>query len=313
MKKSLLLSSAVMLLLATGCKSDDPTQQLTYYVPGYNFALDTATGDVALSQTDYSCVFELYGGEAQIAVNDVLLPGGETVSFVASDMSFNTYASTTASVTNLNTSEATFSKDIDLTNFSVKLYNSKNNISVSVPGVTPVYSNTFYPVMGFNYGNYRVRTFWPDATYTGNTYTNYGGDEEFKNDTMGYRVVMNIKDSRNYTADVYLLNAQFAPKAPVIQVIRLKGLKLEFGKTGIVITGENVIPEMILSGDITGDETTGTTDDSYLPAPTYIFKEFKFITSGQLIAADINYKVGENYSARFSGSYLPTISTSSSN
>jgi hypothetical protein len=309
MKKTLLFGASAILLLATSCGSDQPSQTLTYHVPGYNLAVDATTGDAVISQTDYICAFELYGGTAQVAVSDVTLPGGESLSFVASDMSFLSYQSSPYTLISVSTSDATLDKNIDLSNFSIKLYNGKNAIDVSVPGLTAVTSNNFYPVVGFNYGNYRVRTFWPDATYTGNTYTSYGGDEEFKNENMGYRVVMNLKDNRNYTADVYLLNAQFAPKAPVIQVIRLKGLNLEFGKSGIVVSGENVIPEMILSGDITGDETTGTTEDSYVPAPTYIFKEFKLISGGQLIAADINYKVGENYSARFSGSYLPSIST----
>lgn len=312
MKKTLLFGALGLAMIATGCSDDEPTQTITYHVPAYNLAVDAATGDAVVSTTKYDCNFETYKGQATVVASDVKLPGGQELGFTAADMKYFSLDVSGATVVSVNSLTPALTSGSDITNFSMRLYDAKYEVKdIVVPGVSGTASTSFYPVISYRHGNYRVNTFWPDATYKGNTYTNYGEPEEYKNENISYRVVMNLNDSRNYTADVYLLNAKFAPKAPQIAVIRLKGLKVEFGVNGIVIKATDVVPDMIMGGDVTGGSSTD--ENGYLPNPAFTFRDFTFVSSGALTDASITYKVNNPggaaaYEGRFNGSYLPAVS-----
>ena len=73
----------------------------------------------------------------------------------------------------------------------------------------------------------------------------------------------------------------------------LKGLKVKFVSDGYIISGRDIIPEMV-----------GET--SSVPNPNFPFKTFEFKTvSDDMVSAIASFRVGDRFEGEFSGGYMP--------
>lgn len=144
-------------------------------------------------------------------------------------------------------------------------------------------------------GKWKIATFWPDLTYRGSTMTIFPGQSEpFTTDGISYRLVMqrNLDNSITDKADVIFYNAQFAPQAPALKAIVLKDLKLEFTPRGFRVSGTNVVPKVLMDGNVLTDNTR------------YTFDKFDMNSSGTMTTAAIDYTVAGIYRGSFSGSCM---------
>lgn len=195
------------------------------------------------------------------------------------------------------------SKDVQITDFSCILtfaaYQPSAEISgypVSVPKndryAGTARENEYYTVMSYKIDNkWDVSTFWPDVTFKGMTTTTYPGMEEpFKSDKIEYRVVLDLKTEGAPKADVFMINAQFAPKAPLLR-LALRGLPVKFVAGGYNIDVENVNPEQIEGGNFTENKA-------------FPFDKFSLHFSAESGRANIEYQVKTVLKGSFAGYYF---------
>lgn len=141
---------------------------------------------------------------------------------------------------------------------------------------------------------YLVRTFQEDTFFSGETVTSYpyqGETVTAKPEGITYRIHLDLENNK---AVFIIYNAKFSgvPAEPVKEVIIVEGLDVEYSKDGIVITGENLVPEI--------GEANATT-----PYPSYIFNSIRFETTDDLLTeCKISYKVAGIYNGEFTGKYI---------
>lgn len=194
-------------------------------------------------------------------------------------------------------------KDIQITDFTCILTYAAYQPSAEIPGY-PVSvpkndryagtarENEYYTVMSYKIDNkWNVSTFWPDVTFKGATTTTYPGMEEpFTSDKIEYRVVLDLKTEGAPKANVFMINAQFAPKAPML-MLALRNLPVTFHADGYSIDVENVNPEQIEAG--------GFTENKEFP-----FDKFSLKFSASSGRADIKYQVKTVFNGSFGGYYF---------
>lgn len=167
---------------------------------------------------------------------------------------------------------------------------------VSVPKndkiTDPARQREYYTVMSYKLDDkWRVRTFWPDVTFKGTTTTSYPGmDKSFTSDKIEYRVVLDLKKEGAPKADVFLINACFAPNMPKLK-LALRGLPVTFNENGYVIEVTDVNPELIEGEDFT--ENRG-----------FPFDRFSMTFDAEKCSADIEYKVKKVFDGKFNGNYI---------
>lgn len=158
------------------------------------------------------------------------------------------------------------------------------------PNISPI------PIMKYEIGDaYTVRTFPQSAFFSGNTKTTFtdesGHGGSFTSDAPLYNVVIDPVEKK---ADIYMINAKFAEQMPLMN-LHLKDLNVEFVSDGYIISGENIIPEMV-----------GTSSTTGVPNPAFPFKSFRMLTvSDDMVSVSANFRVGERYAGEFNGSYMP--------
>lgn len=141
---------------------------------------------------------------------------------------------------------------------------------------------------------YLVKTFQEDTFFAGETTTTYpyqGQTVTANPEGILYRIHLNLEKNK---AALIMYDAKFSgvPQEPKKEVIIIDGLDVEFSKDGIVITGENIIPEI--------GESNATT-----PYPSYVFNSVRFETTDNLLTeCKISYKVAGIYSGEFTGKYI---------
>ena len=123
---------------------------------------------------------------------------------------------------------------------------------------------------------YKVRTFWEDAVFYGNTNTTFTD-----------------KDGNPGTFS----SIQPAAQQPDIRIMILDNLSLEFTNDGYVIKGDNVIPKAVMG-------QTGTTAT---PFPAFTFDSFEMTSTGDLTTAIAQFSVqGGRYNGDFKGFWAVT-------
>lgn len=162
-------------------------------------------------------------------------------------------------------------------------------------------------VGGYQVGqDFQVNTFTTDCTYEGITTTSYpgmGGMQSYTSKTIYYRIVLDITEKK---ACVVMYNAKFSNVAaePAKPIVYLKGLDITWGNGKYEVSGENLVPQIILDNKL----------ESY---PAFTFKSFKMETVGSaMVDAHITYEVdntvGErtiNYRGTFTGKTATIPST----
>lgn len=153
---------------------------------------------------------------------------------------------------------------------------------------------------------YRVRTFWDDAVFYGNTNTTFtdkeGNSGSFSTIKPAFRIKMYFKSDEltgtpEYKASVIIYNAKFAQQQPDIRFMLLENLTLEFTNEGYVVKGHNIIPKAIMG-------QTGTTATPY---PTFMFDSFQMTSTGDLTTASAQFSVaGRRYDGDFNGFWAVT-------
>lgn len=150
-------------------------------------------------------------------------------------------------------------------------------------------------VASFNIGNlYSVKTYPTDAVYMGTTKTSYtmqGMQQNAENKNIFYQVKINPTEKK---ANLAMYNAKFSdsPNEPTKTAIYVKNLDVEFSPSGITITGENVIPDVL-----EGSSTT--------PNERYVFNTISFKTTNEkLNECQISYEVAGMYFGEFTGNYI---------
>lgn len=147
-----------------------------------------------------------------------------------------------------------------------------------------------YTVMSYNYGPWKVRTFWPDMTFCGQTKSTFPGmTEPNVNEKMSYRVYMHRNQDNSLTgkADVIIYSASFAPGMPDITIV-VKDLDLKFDNNGYEVSGTDVVPYMVEAGALQ-------------IAPRYKFNELKMNVNGDLTAMQASFTVAGSLNANFLG------------
>lgn len=308
MKHSLIFGTALATALVfSSClkDNDDSSSTTKVTIPAFNLYTpisDASEVTTGLAYYSFTTVFP----EQTIAidVDNMALPGGGTAGFETTAIKF-VQGQMTADGANYLTWE--FSSDNPSKSgnriSSLKAFITQTAYApgdVDVPGYPRLIpGNTFqYVVMQYNLNDtWRVRTFWPDMTFRGSTTTTYpedmtnpsGGKLTFQNDDIAYRVVMELTKEHALTgkADIIFYNAKFAPKAPEITVV-LKNLDVKFTNAGYTVSGKDIIPYMVESGEL--QET-----------PRFKFNSISVDCTSDLTTSIITYQVAGVYSGRFQG------------
>ena len=147
-------------------------------------------------------------------------------------------------------------------------------------------------VMNYRVGNSTVRTFCADSFFRGETTTSYslGPNAPEKNFTTSdavYRVKF-AEDMK--TASVVIYNVQFAEEMQKkLTAVVLKDLPVTLGHRGYIISGTDLVPEML--------------DDSGLtPMPRYTFDRISIeSTDAQLTSIRCDYTVAGSFKGVFEG------------
>lgn len=275
---------------------DDNNYQSTVYICANH--VTAPDGQAFATNANYTMTFYYMLGTASVSTSDLSLGYGN-MGFLTNGMDLTT------------TYYQYNGQRLDVTSFSGGT-GSGNGVTVAnLGGFTssivnilgtndPI--NPMYPfisriplVMSYKANNdYTVKTFMPDAIYTGNTTIATVGSEAdpFQNDAIRYRVVFD-KDFKK--ADVIFYNAKFADRMPVTINFVLQDLDVEFNRNGYVLKGENLTPSLYESDGLT-------------PAPNYQVTSFEWInTSDDLTVSSARYTVQigpAQYLGTFQGFYV---------
>lgn len=295
MKRFLLPVMAGAMLLTACSKESDATQTFTYEV--YNLATSIHPDETpAVSEGKYGMVYNISEGKVTVSTNYFLLPGNLNGSFLLNNIPFTSYTSATGQQIVLNADNPSMGggSNVAITDFRCTVTNDYVVYPGAVPGVVGTTVFYSFPMMKYTVdGDYTVRTFLRDNTFLGSTTTSYpaeNGFATFENENIYYRVVMDVKARK---ADVVLYKAKFAEAAPELTMI-LKNLDLEFTNSGYVVSGKNIIPNVV--------EGAATT-----PNPKYPFNTFTLQTSNDnMTSVRCEYKVAGVFTGIFSGSTLRT-------
>lgn len=305
MKKIILGAAAVAMMIGvSSCDSKEGTSTMNFPVTTYNHVADMVAGGVpTVVGSTYKFNFDTMA--ATVTVGAELPISGSNISFVTPSISYTggmyNYENNYYEVINVNSMVAgTASNQATVANLDCQL----TSIAYYPPQIEglPQVSIPYgykYAVMSYNIGNnYKVKTFWSDMTFKGNTTTHYslsGANKEFTSKDVLYRVVMNIKDKK---ATVILYNAKLAEEMPKpITNIVLKDLPVSFDANGYSINAKDVVPDVYESGVAT-------------PNPNFPFDSFTLSSRGDLTSCNIYYSVAGKYQGEFNGSYVLKVSSS---
>lgn len=308
MKKKLTLGIASIAILAalSSCSKDSESsdiRNLTLAVYNLYTNPDASANKVSTALAYYAVTTTFPGNTISIAADNMTTPGGGRADFKTFALPFTLKylqlestsrqvfsfsnpnpSATNPPITNLSgiITQATYSPATD-----AKLPDSFNRL---IPN-----SQFYYIVMSYDFAGYNVRTFWPDMTFRGTTFTEYQGMEgTYSTEAMSYRVIMHraADNSLEDKADIVFYNAKFAAPAPELKAIVLKDLDLTFDLTGYKITGSAVVPQILMDGD------------NLISNPKFTFDSFTLVCGGDLTNATIYYEVAGMYKGRFSGNSI---------
>lgn len=265
-----------------------------------NLVIPSEGGDAFATRANYTMSFYYLNGTATLTTNNLSLGYGNlafTTNAMPTETKLYDVNGKTLDVTSFSGGKAS-DNGVTVTNVNGYLSSIVNVLGTNDP-INPAYKFTaMIPIIAsynVNY-DYTVKTFMSDAIYTGTTNIKSVGStaNPFTNDGIRYRVVMSTDLKK---ADIIFYNAKFADRMPVTINFVLQNLDVTFNKSGYIISGKNLIPQLY--------EATGLT-----PAPNYEVTEFQFInTSDDLTVGTAMYTVsmgGAQYNGDFQGYYALT-------
>ena len=268
-----------------------------------------ANGNTFATYAEYTLSFYLNTGNVSISTNSLNL-GATTASFntniMDSETRYYTVDGRTLDVTSFSGGSANGNgaNVQNLQGFTTSIFNI---VSTNDPQ-NPAYPFTAYFPLVMSYTlnhDYTVKTFMPDAVYTGTTHIRSVGGTmaPFANDDIRYRIVFSqAPESSLKKADIIFYNARFAAAMPVTINFVLQGLDVTYTKNGYIISnadGKPVVPQLY--------EASGLT-----PVEGYQFNSFEFINSSDdltmanamyTVQIDNKYTGTAIYSGDFSGYY----------
>lgn len=307
---------AYAMLSLTSCNnSDDNYITETYSIPTYNLITSEDASEAAIvTLTGYHYTMTYPENSVSMKVSDMEI-GTSTANFntptvpmrisgvkmsddfVAEQITFESKdipENTLASDVNCMLTQAAYAPeeievpmDVPSANDGQPANKSKNYERL-IPGVSQ-----HFTVMSYNYGQYKVRTFWPDMTFCGETSSTMPGmPASFINKKMSYRVYMhrNQNNSLSGKADVIIYSASFAQGMPDITIV-VKGLDIKFDNNGYQLIGENIIPYMVEAGQLQ-------------EAPRFKFNDIKMEVSGDLTSMHAAFTVAGSMKANFIGNSI---------
>ena len=304
--KTLLFAIPLTGLMLSSCNLDnDPTNNYTTGSFVCCNLISSPSGDSYASLCSYKSSFYYTEGTMQLAT-DMLNLDNTTYSFTSGLMNCDTkfysvegqsgiFDVTTFAGGGVNTGKITVENIKGFTSSLVNILSPNDPIN-------PSYPFTAYVPMVMSYtvdNKYTVKTFMPDAIYTGTTEIRSVGNNvaPFVNDAIRYRVVFQ-KDLKK--ADIIFYNAKFAERMPITINFVLKDLDVEYSGGSYVISnadGNPVNPWMY--------EASGLTEN-----PNYKFTNFSFINSSDDLTigqAVYTVQMGDAfYNGEFNGFYVAT-------
>lgn len=299
-KKSLF----VLPLLAMGMASCnlDPDPSSNYITGQFSCTnlVIPADGDAYATPADYTMTFYYTEGQVQLSATDLTFNGIKG-NFVSSKMNAVT--------------QSYLSEDknfgFDVTSFSGGSATSGNLSIKNLKGFSSSYLNVVtenemikdYPfqaftplVISYNVNDdIIVKTFLSDAIYNGTTSVRSAmSPDAYVDSNTKYRVIFSADLQK---ADVLIYNAKFAEMMPTLPFFLVKGLKVEYNKTGYIISnpeGQSIIPQTLDGG-------------TWIDNPNREISKFEFINSSDdLTSANCYFtvKVGQaDFTCEFNGYY----------
>lgn len=298
---------AALILPFSACdKESVNTQTLSDSMSALNLITSVAEDDTHapfVGQATYSFSSRMPENTMTVASSVLALPDGGSVTFTTLPIPMKSVIF--AIDKDRNVEQVTFSaenatlKGADITDLKGLLTQA-----VYLPGDVIIEGYEFkypgmlsrhFPILDYTLNEvWRVRTFWYDMTFCGDTQTTTSKDDKpYVTSSIRYRVVMQRGEGNrlNGKADIILYNAKFAASAPELTVI-VKNLDLEFGRDGYTITGKDVVPSMI-------------SDGKQLEARAFTFNNLKFAATGDMTSATCDYVVKNGaYKGSFIGSSI---------
>lgn len=298
--KSLFFGLAALSLGLTSCnlEPDDDDNYMTWQFPVCNLVIP-ATGNAFATTVNYSLLY-YYTNNTIVASTTDLNLGYTTGNFTTNAMECVNKYLKLGNVTSFENGQ-TKSGNVTVQNLKGFMSTAFNTLTREENAIFGYAFNGFSPIVMSYTANhdYKIKTFMPDAVYTGTTSITTVGSEAapYQNTGIKYRVIF-YKDLK--TADVFFYNAKFAAAMQVTINFALRNLAVEYTNAGYKISGTNVVPEMFVAD--------AESDNKWVPMPSYTFDSFEFInTSTDLTVGSATYRLGlygSNFVGTFSGAYV---------
>lgn len=279
-----------MMLSLAACNEDVKNiSTSTIKVSNYIIPDDTDGEITVQNNCTYNLRYDNVSSKMSLATPSLDLPGMQSLSLTSEEFKFERYGVGSEVSVNFRNGRGRLSNGMvvnDITGFETNMVNYQTNSGDPFLNFTP---NPML-VISYKIGGYTVRTFSPNAYYTGKTETYFTmpGSENpttFETEKCVYRV--NFADDMK-TANVVLYNAQFANGMPTMQAIILKSLPVKLTREGYVITAENIVPEMMEGGSAT-------------PFPSKTFDKIVVTSSEDLTRIKCEYLVAGMFHGVFDG------------
>lgn len=298
MKKFLLLSAAVVMLLSSCDNGKEGSNSVTFNIPTYNLiTYNDGTTEPQVAASYYRYIFDLATGTATVTT-DISPASGQNISFVTSSMNYKsgiydfgteyTGDNIYSEVIKMSSMTAATSQVGNITGFESEITSTAfippytDIIGLPSLGLPTEYR---YLLVNYNVGTVaKVQTFWSDVTFRGST-TIADGMQYFDNKDACYRLVLNIKDKK---ATVIIYNAKFFETMPSLTNLVLADLPLKFTNHGYEISATNVTPVSYETGEA-------------VSKPEYKFDRFEFSSSGRMTSGVCSFEVAGSYQGDFSG------------
>ena len=299
MKQFYLLCGLALSLGLTSCMGDDDyTQTFSFGVEPINVVTDSEAGTTIASKGTY--FFDMKDSSGKLtgsisSTNLILSTSAVGLSVGETEVKSNYWTYLFEKVSGTITGNSTLAMT-DGTFMVTSIFNNPQLLELDIDYKAPVRILVAQYKVG---EQYTVKTFQTTTFFTGQTTTRFTmGGQLLTNTTktIPYQLTLDLEKKK---ANIYIYNARFSgmEQEPPKAQINLNDLDLAFVDGGIVVTGENVIPEVV--------EGTTTT-----PYPNYTFGNIEFhTTNNELTECEINYEVIGDYGSyygNFTGTYLYT-------
>lgn len=300
--KKILLCAASALLMLSACDTGSGTNSASLNYLVANLVYNSTSGESYVCAALYNYNFNFDAGTVALSCDGLDLGNRTKSKFTSDAVKFNAGmyqdGERYGEVDVVENVKANVDNDASLpiSDFRSEITGLYYTNSIPQLGIRDVVGPL--TIMSYKVGaDLYVKSFPVDCVYQGTTNTTFpseGAIGTFSNNKTAYRVIMNIDDKKieDSTATVYICDAQFAENMPAISVMALKDLSLKFENGGYVISGENVIPQVLEAGSLTPNET--------FPFTSFTLRA---LYNGSVSQATISYTVKNVFQGNCFGSY----------